>query len=354
MKKKQQQNIVWDSYLKGFGIRSYSSGKRSYVLKVTRQSKSKFMTIGDVKEIALTEAREIALAKKKSLETELQSSSIKSLCIQWFNHVGSKQKSRNDSERRIQRWIIPKLGHLKADSISMLQYRELHKEISETAPVEANRVLKLMSAILNRGIRWELCTMNKAKFVELNRETSRSTLITIAVIKDIFDALDNRKNIYSKTAIKLLFYTGLRKNELLTLKWSDIDKEERTVLIRETKSGVEHRFYLSEQAFELLSELPISKCEYVFPNTTYDGHLKNINSLWKRICKEINADGIRIHDIRRTTSTMLANSGMTIAQLQKFLNHSSLQATSVYVRKSGIVNKNMYNVLATEINNSLA
>jgi integrase len=179
--------------------------------------------------------------------------------------------------------------------------------------------------------------------------------------------------------------TGARKSNVLSMRWNEINFENKTWRIPETKNGESLTVPLMEQAVEILlqrkklnKDIAGNNNLFVFPGTGKEGHLADPKKPWKRIC--LNATiklwqldnalsalfgtakiekgdsinqiykviiqlakkkkmelptglmDIRIHDLRRTLGSWQAATGATTAIIGKSLGHKSQQATAIYER----------------------
>ena len=129
----------------------------------------------------------------------------------------------------------------------------------------------------------------------------------------------------------LYLFTGLRKNELLRAEWTHVDWERRELRIPETKSGRVHYMPLTPPALALLNDLPqVEGNPYIFVGHVNGRHLVNIDKPWRRIRKTAGVEDVRLHDLRRTVGSWLAQSGASLHLIGRVLNQSTQAATAVY------------------------
>ena len=136
----------------------------------------------------------------------------------------------------------------------------------------------------------------------------------------------------------LLLLTGVRRANLLAMRWDEISFERKEWRIPETKNGEPLTVHIAPQAIEILKRRKEEAAEaggdieWVFPGDGKAGHLQDPKRAWKRILKRAGIADLRIHDLRRTLGswqTALGASGFIVG---KSLGHKSLQATAVYAR----------------------
>ena len=100
-----------------------------------------------------------------------------------------------------------------------------------------------------------------------------------------------------------------------------------------TKSGRPHYVPLSEEAREILRSLPREEGNpYVFQGTKPGRHLVNIDKPWRRVRAAAGIEDVRLHDLRRTMGSWLAQAGNSLHLIGRVLNHSTPSTTQVYAR----------------------
>jgi integrase len=146
------------------------------------------------------------------------------------------------------------------------------------------------------------------------------------------DAIEAESNVYHRAAFMLYLLTGLRRSELLTLQWRDVHLEQRTLNLRQTKANRPHRLPLSTPALTILANLPRQhENTHVFPSAGA-GHMADLKKPWQRVRERAGLGDVRLHDLRRTVGSMMAQDGVSLQLIGKVLNHTQLSTTEVYAR----------------------
>ena len=144
-------------------------------------------------------------------------------------------------------------------------------------------------------------------------------------------AIDAEPSPYVRAAFWLYLLTGMRRQELLKARWADIDFHEGTWRLPETKSGRVHHLPLSARATAILQALPREdRNPYVLPGTRAGQPLVNIDKAWRRIRTRAGVSDVRIHDLRRTAGSQLAQDGASLHLIGRILNHRATSTTAVY------------------------
>ena len=345
-------HAVWDGELKGFGLRVNPTGKKVFILKYRVNGKQGILSIGEYGKITVDEARAIAkerfadIAKGKDPNEEKKKiafgGTMKDLANHYLEYSKKEKKSWRHDEKRILNYVLPELGKKKIESVRRADVTILHKKIGEKAPYQANRVLALLSAMFTFALRKGMVDerfINPCKLVEKYKESSRDRFMSEEEWWRLWQALEEEPNIYIKSAILLDLLTGLRKSELLGLKWENLDlstQGKETLSLSDSKAGRPHRLPLTPEAVELLKGLPrLAGNPYVFPSNVKEGcHIVEIKRTWNRIRKKADLMDVHFHDIRRTAASWLAISGKSLPLIGGVLNQTSQQVTAVYARLS--------------------
>lgn len=340
------QDIRWDTALPGFGLRLYPSGKKTFVLAYRIAGRKHIMTLGTYGVLTLDQARTKArktfaqvLDGRDPLEARQKAArgeTIKSLCTAYLDrHAKPHKKTWRDDERRINKYILPAWGNLKAESLKRADIAALHTRIGRTRRYEANRIIELLSKMFELARRWGFVPdehPNPARDIDPYKEEKRDRWVTPEELPRLAEAIDAEQNIYARHALWLYLFTGLRKSELLKARWEDIDWDRRELRIPDTKAGRTHYLPLSDPTFALLRSIPReANNPYLLPGLR-GSHLVNINKAWRRIRARAGVEDVRLHDLRRTVGSWLAQAGNSLHLIGRVLNHTSQATTAIYAR----------------------
>ena len=131
--------------------------------------------------------------------------------------------------------------------------------------------------------------------------------------------------IYEAAAIRLLMLTGCRKNEIVKLKWKDVDIDAGEIRIPDGKTGA-RLVPLSSAAAEVLSGLPRKAGRpWVILGTRSGRHLGDLQPAWERIRERAVLDDVRIHDLRHSFASRALALGESLPMIGKLLGHTQVQ-----------------------------
>lgn len=149
------------------------------------------------------------------------------------------------------------------------------------------------------------------------------------------DAKVQRVRRRDRLIILLMLYTGLRLAEVAGLKWSDIDLEAGTLIVRKAiaKGGRERMVPLHARIIRALREIPEHKQHGALCCHPDGRHLsrKTIPHIFDRWLREMDGLHISAHRLRHSFATGLLRGGANIRQIQKLLGHASLATTERYL-----------------------
>lgn len=146
-----------------------------------------------------------------------------------------------------------------------------------------------------------------------------------------------RKSEYKPLYLIVLFAltTGMRRGELLGLRWPDVDLERRVAVLHNAKNGDRRSVPIVPEAAELLREHgKVRKLDNdpVFAKDSAEGWL--FDKAWYQALKDARIKDFRFHDLRHTAASYLAMSGATTAEIAAVLGHRTLQMVKRYAHLS--------------------
>lgn len=133
--------------------------------------------------------------------------------------------------------------------------------------------------------------------------------------------------------ILVAFHTGLRVGNLMTLRWSDVDLDRRTITVLKTKNGRPQVSALSARAADALRLLPGHQPDaLVFEGS--EGRPFAFRRLWARVCVEAGLPGRNFHQLRHGCGHAMATAGVGQAQIMAAMGHRTLTASARYMHSN--------------------
>ena len=343
--------IRWDTKVVGLGLRVYPSGKRSYLISYWHDGRKRRMVLGSASHLTLKQARDrakIELARVTKRQDPLDKKRKKNFrrfgdfAEEYIKHVRKKgNKAWRSKERMIERF----LGHWAARDIRTItraEIAQLHHRVGtdqgsrKGTPYLANRLVQLLSHMFEMAVviaGYPEKRVNPAQRIERFKEISRARRVELEELPKLVAAIEADENKVAGFLFKFILLTGLRRSEALTAQWKWLDWTRQKLRIPDTKSGRPHETPLSGPAMELLRSIPRRRGNpYIFQSADGAGYLVNPDKAWRRIRKEAGMPDLRIHDLRRSVGSWMAQENVSLHIIAGVLNHRNLNTTKVYAR----------------------
>jgi len=338
---------LWDSEVPGFGLRVRYTGSRVYVVEYrNRAQRKRRVTLGPHGRLTVDQARNLArqvlaaVARGEDPAEERQESRSAPSFDEFANryleqHAALKKKpaSRAADERILRLYLRPVLGHRKLAEIGVRDITELQVGMQDK-PVQANRALALLSKMFSLAERWDLRPpgSNPCRGVDRYPEKRRERFLSAAELARLGAVLEEEEphDPFVVLAIRLLLLTGARRDEVLTLRWSQVDFERSALRLPDSKTGAKV-IPLGPAALELLASAPrLEGNPYVIPGRRTGGRLVGVQRPWSRIRGKAGLGDVRLHDLRHSFASIGAAAGLGLPVLGAILGHSHPATTARY------------------------
>lgn len=248
---------------------------------------------------------------------------------------------------QLNKHILPDIGHYKINALKRLHIQDLANKLYEEYNLASKTIknnIKLISAILEKGIEWELLQFNVAHKVAIpnnkNKPKKEREIYNNKEIKLFFNALEKTKDPF-KTMVYVSFYTGARRGEVLALRWKDIDFDDniihiqqnkvRTVngtVFKETKNKRSRKFAAPKVLMEMLKNFYSNQGE---EELLFNIHPSTYSRQWSEFVKSNNLKHITLHDLRHTNGSILASKGIDMVTVANRLGHLPATASNYYL-----------------------
>ena len=395
---------VHDSDQSELCILVYPSGEKSWEIykkkkgtnRIEEKILGKFPDLPYEKAKAEVQRRLLELATK-SLHPEAnlcQKVNLNTTLSEWFydeyipKYCCDRDSKTNNKDKGMFKNLLSSLHNKPIFSIQKAELMQLHKQIKDNglSPQTANRAIGMLKAIFNILIKEDLAPdtfKNPAVGIKYYPEEARHVFITPEHLPFFIEELEKWPNPGFRNFVKLSLFSGLRENEILQLKWSNlktIDLTTDTVTPNEVvhiehpkghnRSGAKD-FAVSAEFKNVLKQMALTKHkseDYLFPNQKDPTkHIKNYTHVWIRFLDRLKArlkqEGVefhdpieeepdtyiqyeingklvtrkkrknhmyRIHDLRRSVGAYMVKAGRSCEQIAKVLGNTPAVVQKTY------------------------
>ena len=150
--------------------------------------------------------------------------------------------------------------------------------------------------------------------------------------EEINKMFESTLNLKHRLVLMFLYYTGVRVNEIVNLKWEDIDFPRGTIHLKTAKGEKERVIFFHEKLKSFIEYFNLKKDGFVFLSNfgkKYDD--RTVQLIVRNAAKKaVISKKVTPHTLRHSFATHLLEAGADIRHIQKLLGHSSLQTTQIY------------------------
>ena len=353
-KPEPKTRILWDSRVRGLGVRITPSGVKAFILNYRVAGRERRATLGRHPAMSLHAARDragVELAGIRAGETDplarqreaREAPTVADGLDRFFDVFAPQRlaigrlapKTVEEYGYAARRYLRPALGQRKVADVTR---QHVERMIEPLPRVQRNRVLALTSRLFRLFESWEWRPQhsNPVRGIERAREEARDRVLTPSELAALGVALREMYEQYpaAVTAIRFAAVTGLRIGEVLAIQWGHVDFESGRLTLPETKTG-RRVHHLPAAALDILASVPRLN-DWAFttgrpaPITYRTAHVR-----FRQAAEAAGLPDVRLHDLRRTVMTAAAASGIGTHVLRDLLGHRTTAMVDRYIRAVG-------------------
>lgn len=367
---------IFDTQVQGFGVRIGQRDRAFFFIRRVNGEKTRF-SLGQYPAITLTKARSQALdilnrikngedpreqiRRSNEIAGQESENTFGKIADRFLKEYASgKKKPLRLQTVKGYRWALTgePSALWKKRALATITDRDLIKVVDAYEAKEQFASARLFRAYVHRFFRWavekRLIDKNPASNIPLSSSPSdfkRQRVLSIQELRQILHAADKLAN-PARAFIKILVLTGQRRGETSRVKWSELTLDGITpawkIPADNAKNHLAHDVPLAQEAVEILSDLP-RLGEFVF-TTRGNAGLSNYSKIKTRLDELIASEskanranrepvtGWRLHDLRRSAATGMADIGVGPHVIEAVLNHVSGAKSGV----AGVYNHSHY------------
>ena len=331
-------SLIWDTALVGFGVRRQLRHP-FYICRYRIGGKQRFLTIGPHGQWTPETARRECQRLLGIVATGVDPAA-KARADDTFSLIAERYLARQQTKLKA-RSFVEVQRHLRKHSAALanliltaITRRDIAQVLADVekdcGAVSRNRVRASLSSLWTWAVQEGLVEHNIVTGTgKADEGASRDRVLSEAEIKALWAALGNDD---FSLALRLLLLTGQRKSEIGNLCWNEVNLKDAVIVLpaERTKNGREHTLPVSSQASALLAGIKRNG-EFVFG-------IKHWVMPKERLDQRAQIQPWRLHDLRRTCATGMAELGIQPHIIEAILNHVSGHKSGV----AGIYNRAKY------------
>jgi integrase len=342
--------IVWDETIPNLGLRVYPSGTKAYVLRLSftdakGKTAQRMETVGAAEDFKTPEfARKAALQLRQRYKAGEDVKATKRAvkvatktlgeCLELYLAARAsgtkpmKATTTADMRKKLSKGM-PDLFGMPMKDIDHARIIAWHRDRKLVAPTCADGEARYLRAVWNwtreelpalKLEPWPTSRWSKQKeWSPTKRRTRRLNRQTAPAWMETTRAWSGQRD---RALFTLLYYTGWRISEAMSLRWADVDLDHARVILRDTKTHDTYELPLARQSVDALKALE-RDTEWVFPAVDESGEIVPMVRPGKAIVRHATLCGVdwSAHDLRRGFITVGESIGVPTSAVRRLTGH---------------------------------
>lgn len=247
--------------------------------------------------------------------------------------------------------ILDYIGSIKINKLKRIQIQELANLLLNEYNLSSKTIknhIKVISAILNKGIEWDLLDYNVADKVSIPKNIEKQKKKVVLYSYDELDlftkALNKLEDKELQVAIYTSLYTGARRGEVMALTFNDIDFKRGSIdlnkskinmnggtKIKDIKTGKNRLFYVPNTYINIIKDYYKYLGKPDKSKELFTIHPDTFSKNFKKFLRDNNLREINLKDLRALNESILVNKGLDVVSVAKRLGHLPSTATNYYL-----------------------
>ena len=235
---------------------------------------------------------------------------------------------------------------LRRINIELVEKYQMKRMEKGNKPATINRHLATLKHMFTKAVDWEMVEESILKKVRkvklLNENNRRKRFLDEDEVSRLLSVCDNRLRPIVITALN----TGMRKGEILSLKWDQVDMKQSFISILEAKNGERREVPINDNLMAVLKgHMRRIDISHVFINPETDKPYKDVKTSFKSALRRAKIHDFRFHDLRHTFASHMVMAGVDITTVSRLMGHKSLSMTLRYSHLAPAHKKSAVSVL---------
>jgi integrase len=253
---------------------------------------------------------------------------VSDLIRRYLNEVVPRKRSAKNEAAVLKAFLRHSLAQAtlaKLTSAQFAAYRDERLTVVKGATVRREFVILRHCFEIAKG-EWSIpLRANPLKALKLPADSkARDRRLQEDDSEELMQAMTTPSAWYLRPLITLAIETGMRRGELLSIRWKDVDMSAPTIRILKTKNGHPRTIPLTPKAVEILSSMARTE-ERVFPVTP-----NAVRLAWERLRRRAGLEDLRLHDLRHEAVSRFFEYGLTVPEVALISGHRDPRMLSRY------------------------
>jgi|Deesub1362A_J573_1020465.scaffolds.fasta_scaffold00319_19 integrase len=228
--------------------------------------------------------------------------------------------------------LLPEFGHLALSEITTelaAEYRS--KRLKEVKPATVYQELSLMRRMFNVARKeWKWVKDNPVADLSFSvgNSNARDRWLTIEEENRLLSCAERPR--WLKPLLIVALHTGMRKGEILNLRWQDIDFTRKTLTVQRSKNGQKRGIPMSELLTNTLKEFRQNTKVIDISGRVFPISDRSLRVAFAKALKKAGIQDFKFHDLRHTFATRLVQAGVDLYTVQQLLGHKTIAMTMRY------------------------
>jgi len=231
------------------------------------------------------------------------------------------------------RQLVTEFGHypLRRFDTRMIEQFQTERLQKGQKPATVNRHIATIKHMFTKATDWNMVEEETLKRVRKARLLEENNRRLRYLSKEECHALIKACKDHIKPIVITALNTGMRKEEILSLKWDNVDLRHGFILLDHTKNGERREIPINATLRETLSSF-IRRLDmpYVFYDSTNGKRYGNIQRSFTTACRHAGIKDFHFHDLRHTFASQLVMAGIDLTTVKELLGHKTLTMTLRY------------------------
>jgi integrase len=365
------QGFIWDSELRGFGVRVAASGLKTFVIQYRNAAdKSRRMTIGRYPLVTVDQARQeakiklgaVAAGNDPAQQMKGGELTVNEVCDWYLREaeagriLGRRNRPIEAStlkmdRSRIETHIRPLIGARRVAALRVVDIEAMQAEIvagrtgksragsrggvAAGGPGVASRTVSTVQSILGHAVRLDLIAEHPCRGARRLAGKRRQRRLSVAEIKKLGAAIQfaerNGENATALAVVRLLLLTGFRISEGQEMHRAWLNADAGYVAFPDTKGDAQVRA-IGPSAARIADEQPaVAGNDFLFPATAGKGPFTAASACLKRLCASVGIVGVTPQTLRHTFGSVAGDLGFSELVIAALLGHATQSVTQGYV-----------------------